>query len=74
MEQESGFSDAFPVSAFPTALSLSLPGSQETNYCQSNPCEAKKLSSLHTEMDKKHIPSVKERGVVKDCTASVSHP
>lgn len=25
-------------------------------------------------MDKKHIPSLKERGVVKDCTASVSHP
>lgn len=25
-------------------------------------------------MDKKHIPSLKERGVVKDRTASVSHP
>ncbi len=34
----------------------------------------KNLSSRHTEMDKKHIPTLKVRGVVKDHTASVNHP
>lgn len=72
----SGFSDTFPESAFLTVLSL-LGGQESQAAGLLLPIKSiggKNLSSRHTEMDKKHIPTLKVRGVVKDRTASVNHP
>ncbi len=72
----SGFCGAFPVSAFLTVLSL-LGGQKSKAAGLLLPFKSiggKHLSSRHTEMDKKHIPTLKVRGVFKDRTASVNHP